>query len=111
MTAAVSTGPLLQERLSKGRALLSRLHGVQGTSRRKAHVTASLVLAAGAYGVEVAPVSLKDLRSLDAAIMREVWGTTRPGKVQEIVFCVLHPGHLMSAVLHAHDISAAVLAG
>ena len=97
MTAAVSTGPLLQKRLAKGRVLLSRLHGVQGSSRRKAFVTASLILAAGAYGVEVAPVSPQDLRGLDAAIMREVWGTTRPGRAQEIVFCVLHPGHLVSA--------------
>ena len=49
MTAAVNTGPLLQKRLERGRVLLRRLHGVQGSSRRKAHVTASLVLAAGAY--------------------------------------------------------------
>ena len=52
---------------------------------------------AGAYGVEVAPVSQQDLRSLDAAIMREVWGATRPGRAKEVVFCVLHQGHLMSA--------------
>ena len=47
---------------------------------RKAFVTASLILAAGAYGVEVAPVSPQDMRGLDAAIMREVWGTTRLGR-------------------------------
>ena len=42
MTAAVNTGLLLQKRLERGRVLLSRLHSVQGSSRRKAHVTASL---------------------------------------------------------------------
>ena len=97
MTATVDTGPLLQKQLEKGWALLCRLHSVQGSSRRKARVTASLVLAAGAYGVEVAPVAPQDLRGLDAAIMREIWGTTQPGRAQEIVFCVLHPGHLVSA--------------
>ena len=45
----------------------------------------------------MAPVAPQDLRGLDAAIMREIWGTTRPGRAKEIVFCVLHPGHLMSA--------------
>ena len=43
------------------------------------------------------PVAPQDLRGLDAAIMHEIWGTTRPGRAQEIAFCVLHPGHLMSA--------------
>ena len=72
LAATNGTGPLLQARLAKGHVLLSRLHGVQGTAKRRAQVVAGLVLAAGAYGVEVAPVSGTDLRRMDAAVMRGV---------------------------------------
>ena len=93
------TGPLLQQRMERARELLSRVHGVQRGRARKAEAVATLVLAVGLFGVEVADVAAGDLRKLETMVFTAVSGSSRGGSAKEVVFAVLLKGHRPSPVM------------
>ena len=41
-----------------------------------------------------------DLRGLETAVVRALWGATRLSRAKEIVFTVLSKGHRVSPVMH-----------
>ena len=87
--------------------LLSRTYGVQGDCNRRAEAAATLALFTGMYGVEIAPVEARSLRSLEARVMTSVWGCTRVARAKEIFFAVLMKGHRLSPVMrHQYQVAA-----
>ena len=51
-------------------------------------------------GVAVASVTEPDLRGLETAVVRALWGATRLSRAKEIIFTVLSKGHRVSPVMH-----------
>ena len=62
--------------------LLSRTYGVQGDCNRRAEAAVTLALATGMYGVEIAPVEARSLRSLETRVMTAVWGCSRMARAK-----------------------------
>ena len=52
------------------------------------------------HGLGVASVTDPDLRGLETAVVRALWGATRLSRAKEIVFSVLSKGHCISPVMH-----------
>ena len=100
------TGPLLASRIRRAGELLSRTYGVQGDCNRRAEAAATLALATGLYGVEIAPVEARSLQSLETKVMTAVWGCSRKSRAKEILFAVLMKGHRLSPVMR-HQASVA----
>ena len=93
------TGPLLTGRFRRAGELLARTYGVQGDCNRRAEAAATLALATGMYGVEIAPVEARSLRALETKVMTAVWGCSRKARAKEIFFAVLMKGHRLSPVM------------
>ena len=60
----------------------------------------TLVTPLALHGVVVACVTDPDLRGLETAVMRALWGATRLSRAKEIFFSVLSKGHRVSPVMH-----------
>ena len=71
---SAKTGPLLAGRIQRAGELLSRTYEVQGDCNRCAEAAATLALTTGMYGVEIAPVEARVLRSLQTRVLTAVWG-------------------------------------
>ena len=52
------------------------------------------------HGVPVASVTDPDLRGLETAVVRALWGATRLSRAKGIVCTVLSKGHRVSPVMH-----------
>ena len=99
VAGVAGTGPLLQQRLERAEELLSRVHGVQGGRACTAEAIATLVLAVGLFGAEVADITKTDLRKLETGVRRAAWGPCRGGRAKEVVFAVLMKGHKLSPLM------------
>ena len=82
LAGVAGTEPLPQKCLERAGELLSRVHGVHGGRARKAEAIASLVLAVGLFGTEVADVNKSDLRKLETRVLSAVWGSCRGGRAK-----------------------------
>ena len=87
------TGPLLQRRIGEGKTALKKARTLPVGFDRKATVAAVMIVAATLFGVELADISLRDISSLETAIMIAMWGPSRPCTAKELVFALLLPGH------------------
>lgn len=100
VVATPGTSPLLLQRIEQGLQLVSRLSTLPFAFDWKANLLAALVTPTALFGVDVGQVLLKDLRRLEAASLRALWGPHRPARAPEAVFGILTQGHRTSAVLH-----------
>ena len=84
-------------RLEAGRSALRRLPHLSTYDRRERAIsTTPLAL----HGAAIASVTDPDLRGLETAVMRALWGAMRLSRTKEIVFPVLSKGHRVSPVMH-----------
>ena len=86
-------GPLLHRRIKEGKTALKKTRMLPGGFDRKAAVAAVMIVAAALFGVELADLSLRDISSLESAIMTVILGPSRPCRAKEVVFALLLPGH------------------
>ena len=88
------TGPLLTGRIEKAIALAERVAVLAGGFERKVSVLSSLCIPSGLHAVEVGATSKTDLRRMEAAFLKALWGSARGARAKEVIFTVLSPGHL-----------------
>ena len=69
------TGPVLSRRLEAGRSALRRLPHLS-TYHRRERAISTLVTPLALHGVAVASVTEPDLRGLETAVVRALWGAT-----------------------------------
>ena len=93
------TGPVLSRRLEAGQSALRRLPHLSTYDRRERAII-TLVTPLALHGVAVASVTEPDLRGLETAVVRALWGATRLSRAKEIIFTVLSKGHRVSPVMH-----------
>ena len=93
------TGPVLSWRLEAGRSALRRLPHLSTYERREQAISTPVTPLA-LHGVAVASVTDSDLRGLETAVVRALWGATCLSRAKEIVFTVLSKGHRVSPVMH-----------
>ena len=93
------TGPVLSRRLEAGWSALRRLPHLATHDRRERAIS-TLVTPLELHGVAVAPLTEPDLRGLETAVVRALWGATRLSRAKEVVFTVLSKGHRVSPVMH-----------
>ena len=94
-----TTGPVLSRRLEAGRSALRRLPHLSTYDRRERAIS-TLVTPRALHGVAVASVREPDLRGLETAVVRALWGATRVSRAKEVIFTVLSKGHRVSPVMH-----------
>ena len=93
------TGPVPSRRLEAGRSALRCLPHLSTYDRRKRAIS-MLVTPLALQGLAVASVTNPDLRGLETAVTRALWGATHLSRATEIVFSVLSKGHRISPVMH-----------
>ena len=94
-----TTGPVLSRHLESGRSALRRLPNLSTYDCRERAIN-TLVTPLALHGVAVALVTDPDLRGLETAVVRALWGATCLSRAKEIVFSVLSKGHRISPVMH-----------
>ena len=94
-----TTRPVLSRRLEAGRSALRRLPHLSTYDRRERAIL-TLVTPLALHGVAVAPVTEPDLRGLETAVVRALWGTARLSWAKEVIFTVLSKGHRVSPIMH-----------
>ena len=94
-----TTGLVLSRRLEAGRSALRRLPHLSAYDRRERAII-TLVTPLALHGVAVAPVTEPDLRGLETAVVRALWGPARVSRAKEVIFTVLSKGHRVSPVMH-----------
>ena len=94
-----TTGPVLSRRLEAGRSAVRRLPHLSTYDRRERAIS-TLVTPLALHGVAVAPVTEPDLRGLETAVVRALWGPARVSRAKEVIFTVLSKGHRVSPVMH-----------
>ena len=94
-----TTGPVLSRRLEEGRSALHRLPHLSTYDRRE-HAISTLVIPLALHGVAVAPVTEPDLRGLETAVVRALWGPARVSRAKEVIFTILSKGHRVSPNMH-----------
>ena len=82
------TGAVLSRRLEAGRSALRRLTHLSTYDRRERAIS-TLVTPLALYGVAVASVTEPDLRGLETAVVRALWGATRLSGAKEVIFTIL----------------------
>jgi hypothetical protein len=92
-TKLAGSGTLILGRIKEAVRTLGRVHGAQGGFARRAEVIATLSMPAGLHAVELADVADRDLARLDSAVLKTLWGTSRPCRAKEAVMIFLCPGH------------------
>ena len=90
---------MLSRRLEAGRSALHRLPHLSTYDRRERAISTQVTPLA-LHGVAVASVTDPDLRGLETAVVRALWGATRLSRAKEIVFSDLSKGHRVSPVMH-----------
>ena len=93
------TGPLLSRRREARRSALSRLPHLSTYDRRPRAIS-TLVTPLALHGVVVTSLTELDLRGLETAVVRAVWGGTRLPRAKEIAFTVVSKGHRVYLVMH-----------
>ena len=86
------TGPLLQTRMDRAKAILRRT-GCIPVLRQRATALGTLALAKALWGSELAEVGEADMRALDSLAAIALWGPTRVSRNREVLWSVLTPGH------------------
>ena len=86
------TGPLLQTRMDRAKAILRRI-GCIPVLRQRATALGTLALAKALWGSELAEVGEADMRALDSLAAIALWGPTRVSRNREVLWSVLTPGH------------------
>ena len=94
-----ATGPVLSRRLEAGGSALRRLPHLSTYDRRERAVS-TLVTPLALHGVAVASVTEPDLRGLETAVVRALWGPARVSRAKEVIFTVLSKGHRVSPIMH-----------
>ena len=94
-----STGLVLFRRLEAGRSALRRLPHLS-TYDRQERAISTLVTPLVLHGVPVTSVTDPDLRGLETAVVRALWGAARLSRAKEIGFSDLSKGHRISPVMH-----------
>ena len=92
-------GTVLSRRLEAGRSALRRLPHLSTYDRRERAIS-TLVTPLALHGVAVAPVTEPDLRGLETAVVRALWGAARLSQAKEVIFIVLSNGHRVSPIMH-----------
>ena len=90
---------MLSLRLEAGRSALRRLPHLSAYDRRERAIS-TLVTPLALHGVAVALVTDPDLRGLETAVVRALWGPARVSRSKEVIFTVLSKGHRVSPVMH-----------
>ena len=90
---------MLSRRLQAGQSAVRRLPYLSTYDRRERAIS-TLVTPLALHGVAVASVTDPDLRGLETAVVRALWGATRLSRAKEIVFTVLSKGHCVSSIMH-----------
>ena len=70
------------------------------TYDRRERAIGTLVTPLALHGVAVAPVTEPDLRGLETAVVRALWGLARVSRAKEVIFTVLSKGHRVSPIMH-----------
>ena len=98
------TGPVLSQRLEAGQSALRLLPHLSTYDRRERAIS-TLVTPLALHGVAIALVTEPDLRGLETAVARALWGATCLSRAKEMIFTVcckgpggrdhhgLHPGY------------------
>ena len=86
------TGPLLQTRMDRAKAILRRV-GCIPVLRQRATALGTLALAKALWGSELAEVREADMPALDSLAAIALWGPTRVSRNREVLWSVLTPGH------------------
>ena len=86
------TGPLLQTRMDRAKAILRRI-GCIPVLRQRATALGTLALAKALWGSKLAEVGEADMRALDSLAAIALWGPTRVSRNREVLWSVLTPGH------------------
>ena len=86
------TGPLLQTRMDRAKAILRRI-GCIPVLRQRATALGTLALAKALWGSELVEVGEADMRALDSLAAIALWGPTRVSRNREVLWSVLTPGH------------------
>ena len=94
-----TTGPVLSRRLEAGRSALRRLPHLS-TYDRQEQAISTLVTPLALHGAAVASVTEPDLRGLETAVVRALWGPARVSRAKEVIFTILSKGHRVSPVMH-----------
>ena len=94
-----ATGPVLSRRLEAGWSALRRLPRLSTYDRRERAIGA-LVTPLALHGVVVASVTDPDLRGLETAVVRALWGPARMSRAKEVIFTMLSKGHRVSPIMH-----------
>ena len=94
-----ATGPVLSRRLEAGRSALRRLPHLSTYDRRERAIS-TLVTPLALLGVALASVTEPDLRGLETAVVRALWGQARVSRAKEVMFTVLSKGHRVSPIMH-----------
>ena len=92
-------GPVLSRRLEAGRGALRRLPHLS-TYDRPERAISTLVTPLAPHGVAVAPVMEPDLRGLETAVVRALWGPACMSRAKNVIFTVLSKGHRVSPIMH-----------
>ena len=93
------TGPVLEERLSRGAAIL-RCMGCRPTFRMREVAICTLALTKALYRVELADVGSRGVARLELATGRALWAPTRTSRAEEVLWALSMPGHRFSPVWH-----------
>ena len=78
---------------------MCRLPHLSTYNRRERAIT-TLVTPLALHGVAVASVTEPDLRALETAVVRALWGPARVSRAKEVIFTVLSKGHRVSPMMH-----------
>ena len=92
-----TTGPVLSRRLEAGRSAMRRLPRLSTYDRRERAIS-TLVTPLALHGVAGATVTEPDVRGLESAVVRALWGTARLSRAKEVIFTVLCKGHGVSPI-------------
>ena len=86
-------GPLILRRIRAASKMLPRIYGVQGGFDRRAAMVLALTLPARLHAAALVAIARGDFARLDAAVIRAVWGPTRPCRATEVVMAFFGAGH------------------
>ena len=92
-TGLPGSGPLILKRISEASRMLPRIYAAQGGFDRRAQVVSTLILPAGLHAASLVDIARGAIARLDAAVMRALWGPTRPCRATEVVMAFFCAGH------------------
>ena len=98
-TGVAGSGPLIQGRMREAARMLPRIHGAQGGFDRRAEVISTLILPTGLHAAALANIARGDLARLDTAVLKALWGPTRPCRAKEVVVAFFCAGHRVLPIM------------